>query len=124
MLITNKEYSYSFDQNKCVTCDGNCCIGEPGYIWINKQEQKKLAKYLGIKKDQLIDEYLLKVDYKYTIKEKQIGTNNFACIFFDLTKKQCSIYDLRPTQCRTFPFWEYFKNNINEVKKECPAIVI
>jgi len=124
VLITNKEYSYSFDQNKCVTCDGNCCIGEPGYIWINKQEQKKLAKYLGIKKDQLIDEYLLKVDYKYTIKEKQIGTNNFACIFFDLTKKQCSIYDLRPTQCRTFPFWEYFKNNINEVKKECPAIVI
>ena len=124
MPITNKEYSYSFDQNKCETCDGNCCIGESGYIWINKQEQKKLAIHLGIKKDQLIDEYLLKVDYKYTIKEKQIGENNFACIFFDLTKKQCSIYDVRPTQCRTFPFWEYFKNNINEVKEECPAIVI
>jgi len=82
------------------------------------------AKHLGIKKDQLIDEYLLKVDYKYTIKEKQIGTNNFACVFFDLNKKQCSIYEVRPTQCRTFPFWEYFKNNINEVKEECPAIVI
>ena len=124
MLITNKEYNYSFDQSKCETCDGNCCIGESGYIWINKQEQKKLAKYLGIKKDQLIDEYLIKVDYKYTIKEKQISANNFACVFFDLTKKQCSIYDVRPTQCRTFPFWDYFKNNIDEVKEECPAIVI
>ena len=124
MLITNKEYNYSFDHNKCETCDGNCCIGESGYIWINKQEQKKLAKYLDIKKEKLIDEYLLKVDYKYTIKEKQISENNFACIFFDLTKKQCSIYYVRPTQCRSFPFWEYFKNNINEVKEECPAIVI
>ncbi|MFB1032365.1 MAG: YkgJ family cysteine cluster protein, partial [Aliarcobacter cryaerophilus] len=30
--------------------------------------------------------------------------------------------DYRPTQCRTFPFWEYFKNNEKEVYKECPAI--
>ncbi|NLO17741.1 MAG: YkgJ family cysteine cluster protein, partial [Arcobacter butzleri] len=29
-----------------------------------------------------------------------------------------------PTQCRSFPFWDYFKDNITEVQKECPAIKI
>ena len=66
---------------------------------------------------------LFKAGYKYSIKERQISKDSYACVFFDLNKKQCSIYDVRPTQCRTFPFWEYFKNNIEEVKEECPAIV-
>jgi Fe-S-cluster containining protein len=53
-----------------------------------------------------------------------ISKDNYACIFFDLDKKQCSIYEARPKQCRTFPFWEHFKTNIKEVIDECPAIVI
>ena len=123
MLLSNKDYNYSFDPIKCESCEGNCCIGESGYIWIKKEEQKKLATFLDISKTNLIENYLIKVDYKYSIKEKQIGENNFACIFFDLEQKRCSVYDARPSQCRTFPFWEYFKNNIKEVQEECPAIV-
>ena len=42
--------------------------------------------------------------------------------YFNLEKKQCSIYHARPMQCRTFPFWDYFKENEEEVYKECPAI--
>ena len=36
--------------------------------------------------------------------------------------KGLSIYDVRPNHCRTFPFWDYFKENEEEVYKECPAI--
>ena len=52
----------------------------------------------------------------------KLAEDNYACTFFNLEKKQCSIYDVRPVQCRTFPFWEFFKENIEEVYAECPAI--
>jgi len=122
-MITHKDYSFKFDENKCATCEGNCCIGESGYIWITMQEIDTLSKHLNISTQECFDKYLLKYGYKFSIKEKKISQNNFACVFFDLDKKQCSIYEARPTQCRTFPFWEHFKTNIDEVVQECPAII-
>lgn len=122
-MLEQSGYPYKFDPAKCQECEGNCCIGESGYIWINKQEILDLAKYLDISVEDLGMRYLLKAGYKYSIKEKKIGDNNYACIFFDMQKRQCSIYEVRPKQCRTFPFWEHFKTNVEEVKQECPAIV-
>ena len=122
-MIEQKGYPYKFDETICSQCDGNCCIGESGYIWITKDECIKLAELLNISLEELGQKYLLKVGYKYSLREKQLSRDNYACVFFDLTKKQCSVYEARPSQCRTFPFWEYFKQNIEEVKKECPAII-
>ena len=121
--MTHKDYSYKFDENKCATCEGNCCIGESGYIWITIAEIDTLAKHLNISTQECFDKYLLKYGYKFSIKEKKISQNNYACVFFDLEKKQCGIYEARPTQCRTFPFWEHFKENIEELEQECPAII-
>ncbi|MBD3841209.1 MAG: YkgJ family cysteine cluster protein [Campylobacterales bacterium] len=122
-MLTQEGYPYKFDQTKCSTCEGNCCIGESGYIWITYKEIENLANHLGKPLEFVTANYIFKANYKYSIKEKQIGPNSFACVFFDTLKKQCSIYEARPSQCRTFPFWEHFKNNPQEVKKECPAIV-
>ncbi|WP_258238829.1 YkgJ family cysteine cluster protein [Arcobacter sp. CECT 8985] len=121
-MLKEKGYNYCFDANACASCKGNCCIGESGYIWINKEEINKLAQHLDISLDELRVKYLKKVGYKYSLKEVQLEPNNYACTFFDIEKRQCSIYEARPTQCRTFPFWEYFKNNEKEVYEECPAI--
>lgn len=121
-IIKKDGFNFAFAPSACDTCAGNCCIGESGYIWINKTEMLTLSQHLKIDLDELKEEYLRKVSYKYSIKEKKLGTNNFACTFFDLQKRQCSIYEARPVQCRTFPFWDYFKNNEQEVFDECPAI--
>ncbi len=115
-------YNFAFNPKACESCAGNCCIGESGYIWINKQEINDLAKYLNIGVEELKEKCLFKVGYKYSIKEIELDKNNFACCFFNLAKKQCMIYEVRPTQCRTFPFWDYFKTNENEVYEECPGI--
>lgn len=123
-MIENKEYNYKFDQSKCATCDGNCCIGESGYIWISANEIDNLSKLLKISTKECFDKYLIKYGYKFSIKERQLSKDNFACVFFDLDKKQCGVYEARPNQCRTFPFWEYFKTNEQEVIDECPAIVV
>ncbi len=121
-LIFKEGFDYAFDSKGCDTCQGKCCIGESGNIWINKFEIENLSKHLNITLNDLRIKYLEKRGYKYSIKEVQLSEDNYACVFFNLNKKQCSIYEARPTQCRTFPFWDYFKNNKEEVIQECPAI--
>ena len=121
-LIKQDGFSYGFNPKACDTCEGNCCIGESGYIWISQSEREVLAKHLKIEVEDLLHNYLKRVGYNYSIIERKLSEDNYACIFFDLEKKQCSVYEARPKQCRTFPFWDYFKNRVNEVKQECPAI--
>lgn len=121
-LIKKQGFSFAFEPSGCDACGGNCCIGESGYIWINKTEIEFLASHLDISLEELRVKYLNKIAYKYSIKEVKLAEDNYACTFFDLEKRQCSIYEARPIQCRTFPFWDYFKQNINEVYEECPAI--
>ncbi len=120
-FIKKDGFDFSFDVKACEVCGGRCCIGESGYIWVNQSEIIALSERLNLKRDEFINKYLSKIGYRYTLKE--LGFNGgFRCVFFDIEKKQCSVYEDRPTQCRTFPFWEYFKNNIREVEKECPGI--
>ncbi len=121
-IIKQDGFTYGFEAKACDTCEGNCCIGESGYIWISKNEREALAKHLNIELEDLLHNYLRRVGYNYSINERKLSEDNYACIFFDLEKKQCSVYEARPKQCRTFPFWDYFKNRVNEVKEECPAI--
>lgn len=120
-LVTQEGFNFSFDPKACESCKGRCCIGESGYIWVNQNEIKTLANQLDIKVDEFINKYLLKIGYRYSIKE-EIFNDGFRCVFFDTKKHLCSVYKSRPQQCRTFPFWNHFKENIREVEKECPGI--
>jgi len=122
-IIKKDGFSFGFNPSACEECGGKCCIGESGYIWVNPLEIDKIARFLNLSSDEFKKFYLIKVGYKFSLKEKKLDENNYACIFFDEKNKNCSIYDVRPTQCRTFPFWDFFKTHIDEVKKECPGIV-
>jgi Fe-S-cluster containining protein len=124
MELTEAEgYSYKFKPSECETCGGHCCTGESGYIWAKYDEIVEMSKYLNLTIEDFAIIYLKKVKHRYSLIEKQLDKDNFACIFFDESIKRCSIYPVRPRQCRTFPFWEQFKNNEKEVREECPAIV-
>lgn len=115
-------YPFKFDSSACSSCKGNCCIGESGYIWINKKEQVFLAEHLQISMQTFVGQYIDRFGGKDSLKEVQIGTDNYACIFFDVANRKCSIYDFRPQQCRTFPFWPYYKKNPKMLARECPGI--
>ena len=121
-IITQKGFNYSFNPSACFQCKGNCCIGESGYIWINNQEINYLSKFLKLSVEEVKKKYLNKINTTFSIKEVKLSYNNYSCIFFNTEIKRCSIYDARPKQCKTFPFWDYFKENEKEVYKECPAI--
>ena len=122
-IISKEGYSYCFDSNACEACGGHCCTGESGYIWTKYDEIEKIADFLNLSVEKFATIYLKKVKHRYSLREKKLAEDNYACIFFDESINRCTIYAVRPLQCRTFPFWEQFKNDEEEVKKECPGIV-
>ncbi len=121
-LIFKEGFEFGFDANECAKCNGFCCRGESGYIWINFNEIQRLSEHLQLSVDEVALRYLKKVKHRYSFIEKKLGAGDYGCIFFDENLKRCGIYEVRPNQCRTFPFWEQFKNQTDEVKQECPGI--
>ena len=83
---------------KCTGC-GQCCTGSPGYVWVSEQEIQAIAEHLDMPIEEFMRTHTRYVDGRYSLKEK----SNFDCIF--LKEKKCTIYQLRPTQCKTFPWW-------------------
>jgi uncharacterized protein len=87
----------------CTQC-GNCCTGPPGYVWVTREEIQKISEFLERKDGTLPEGTLRRVGFKHSLCERSNGD----CIFLVNTadgKKTCSIYPVRPLQCRTWPFW-------------------
>ncbi len=85
----------------CQQC-GKCCRGpEPGYVWVTEAEIEKLARRLGMSVDAFGKLYLRRIGGRYSLVERA----NHDCIFWE---NGCTVYEDRPEQCRTFPFWPEF----------------
>ena len=118
--MSDRKIKYFFSSGirfECRNC-GFCCTDSSGTIYVDSDEIKKIAKYLKISEDKFKEEYLFPFRDSFSIKEKE----NYECIFYD---NGCSIYTVRPNQCRTYPFW--IKNMRNKdawesEKKQCPGI--
>lgn len=83
----------------CTGC-GQCCTGFPGVVWISDDEISALAKHFDESVSVIQERYCRKVNGRWSLKE---DPKNFDCVF--LKGKKCEIYELRPKQCRTFPWW-------------------
>ena len=84
---------------ECTRC-GSCCTGAPGYVWVDEHEIGRLAEALGRSLDEFGAGYLRRVGDRLSLIERPGGD----CIFWDRTAG-CTVYESRPTQCRTWPFW-------------------
>ncbi len=121
-LMRKEGFSYAFDPSKCESCEGKCCTGESGYIYVSPDEISALATLLKLEPQVFVEKYLYKKGYKYSLKEV-VTNGSYDCIFYDRPSNGCKVYEARPTQCRTFPFWDYFKQRVDELKDECPGIL-
>ena len=121
-IIKHETYPYAFNSDACSSCEGKCCTGESGYIYVTKAEIINIAKLLDMDVNEFGVKYLFKKDYKYSIKENKFN-DSYECVFYDRESNGCKIYMARPNQCKTFPFWDYYKTRVKELKKECPGIV-
>ena len=84
---------------KCTGC-GQCCTGEPGYVWLKPEEITTMATHLGITEEQFIQTYTRSIFGRISLREDRVS---YDCIF--LKDKKCQVYSVRPKQCRTFPWW-------------------
>jgi len=121
-IIKEDGFNYAFNPKACESCQGKCCTGESGYIYVNKTEIEKISTLLDIPIKEFVNQYLFKKMYKYSIKEV-VYNGSYECVFYDRNSNGCTIYDARPTQCKTFPFWDYYKTRVNELKLECEGVV-
>jgi len=121
-IIRKEGYPYAFNADACSTCAGRCCTGESGYIYVTKNEIEKIAELLELEVNEFRVKYLFQKGYKFSIKEQKFG-DSYECIFYDRESNGCKIYMARPSQCKTFPFWDYFKTRVDELKDECPGII-
>ena len=86
---------------KCTAC-GDCCTGAPGFVWVNKEEMEALAAAAGVEDlEEFEQQYVRKVGIRRSLREFPNGD----CVFFDSDSRKCQVYQARPRQCRTWPFW-------------------
>jgi Fe-S-cluster containining protein len=88
-------------QFQCTGC-GDCCTGAPGFVWVNREEISKLAARLGLEPDEFESRYVRNVGKRKSLNEYSNGD----CVFFDGKTRKCGVYEDRPRQCRTWPFWD------------------
>ena len=100
----------------CVRC-GNCCSGEPGTIAVEDSDIETLGTYLGLPREAFREIYVRVLrDRTASLREKANGD----CIFFK-NGSECSIYDHRPKQCRTWPFWQSMVQSPESWEKEAKS---
>jgi Fe-S-cluster containining protein len=85
---------------ECTRC-GKCCTGEPGYVWVTDEELAAIAKFLGRPAGEVRELYSRRARGRRSLRERANGD----CVFWD-REKGCTVYPVRPPQCRTWPFWE------------------
>lgn len=105
----------------CTEC-GQCCTGAPGYVWVEESEVIEMAKYLQMEVDEFANQYIRRIDGKLALIEM---ARSYDCVF--LKERKCSIYPVRPKQCKTFPWWPQnlkSKKDWEEAAKYCEGIRI
>jgi uncharacterized protein len=114
----------------CTEC-GNCCTGGPGYIWLSEEELHRLADHLKLPVEQVVRKYCRTIGGKLSLKER-INAGNYDCIFLrhdpdenGQVRRRCGIYQVRPLQCRTWPFWDGLltsRDSWDRASHRCPGM--
>ncbi len=120
----NTEKKHWWSKGIQFECQGSskCCMsrGEHGYVYLTLKDRQRLSKYLGLSTSIFTNKYCDKTDGIFHLKELE---RREACIF--LAGTACGVYEGRPTQCRTWPFWPenmHPKSWSHNVKKFCPGV--
>jgi hypothetical protein len=107
-LATQEELPFA-----CTEC-GRCCKTS-GDVYLSPEEMEQATQVLNITPESFIDQYVshtLAVDddeqQPWIKLKEQPAADSCACIFLDETTNHCRIYEARPAQCRTYPFWPQF----------------
>jgi len=93
---------------RCTMC-GNCCTGSPGTVMLDARERAALANHLGVSEQAFVEQYTKPIDGGISLAER-LTAFGWDCVFLDRAtvpgRAICGVYEARPQQCRTWPFWK------------------
>lgn len=81
---------------------GKCCVsrGEYGFVYLTRKDRRQMAKHLNLSVGEFRKRYVRETDGVSHLIQPE-GTED--CLF--LKNNRCEVYEARPIQCRTWPFW-------------------
>ncbi len=102
-------------------CQADCfrCCQKPGLVYFDAEDIRAVAKVLHTRPSEFKAAWLTR-DHGYWVLEVEEGR---PCPFLD--EKGCSIHEVKPKQCRTYPFWREnldSRNTWNLAGGFCPGI--
>lgn len=111
----------------CTMC-GNCCSGPEGYVLVTEAECRALAARLGMDVEAFKSTHTHLMMHGRSLNER-IVDGAHDCMFLDRTtipgKAICGVYEDRPLQCKTWPFWPSIvreRVTWERAKRICPGI--
>ena len=86
----------------CQTDCGKCCDEPGGIVYLKPSDAERLASHQEIDiREWLERDCETTIDGRFILKSDE---STEICIYLD-ENKQCKVYEARPAQCRSFPFW-------------------
>ncbi len=89
-------------------------------MWVNAEEIAALSLHMKMDEEDFRDKFVRKIGARFSLVEYPDGD----CIFLDPETRGCSVYEARPIQCRTWPFWSSnlkTKSDWKETCRVCPG---
>lgn len=108
----------------CTRCS-RCCRHESGYVFLSDDDIQRFCSYFSVSREEFIQKFCTRVDLEFTQRISLKEQENFDCIFWK--NGLCSVYEARPLQCQSYPFWTQNLNSDaswQSLEKECPGINI
>jgi len=118
-VFARKKFYHEGIRFECQDC-GRCCLsrGGYGYVYLTAEDRKRLATHLEMTTREFTIRYTDRTDGLLHLKDPDRD-----CVF--LEENRCSVYEARPRQCRSWPFWpENMKKKVweREIASFCPGI--
>jgi len=89
-------------------------------VWVDDAEIRAIAEYRGVTYGDVRYQEARPVGNGISLREHANGD----CIYFDGQTRRCTIYPVRPVQCRTWPFWNSIlesRETWQEAQARCPG---
>ncbi len=106
---------------KCESDCGRCCSNEGGLVFLEIEDARRISNYEGLRlRTWARSRTTRSADGRIVLGHRSDG----ACTYLN-PDQSCKIYEVKPTQCSAFPWWqENLRNEISwgKVKADCPGI--
>lgn len=104
-------------------CQKGCtkCCTRRGAVYLTESDLQRASEYLNMPPAEFEARYVIR--YRHLLRLRRPANRDNNCIF--LNADGCSIHEVKPTQCRTYPFWPSLVESRDNWKLEaefCPGI--